>query len=179
MTKINLLPDELLAITGTKKIAADMKTVVVGVFSVFLLGVFGAIAYIVVLNTQLKNLTLVQEQLKTSTKSLETAEQQIVLVKDRLQKVSQVLGDTKTEGAVNNFNNNILSFLPPEARVTEAKVSDETTSVSFVITSSSALTQLFRSMTSSEDYSKVRLESLSFSPSVGYLVTVELFEKEK
>lgn len=179
MTRINLLPDELLNKTSARKIADFLKSIIASTFAVFFLGVLGGVSYLIILNVQFKNLSNRQVQLKTSVQSLETTEQQIVLVKDRIKKANQVLGDTKTEVLVESFNNSILNFVPAGVRIVEAKVTKESTTASFVVTSSKALTALFSNMTSSEDFSKVRLETLSFSPSVGYLVSVELFGESR
>lgn len=179
MSKINLLPDKLLAKTGTRKVANLLGRIAIPALSVFFVGVVAGVGYLIVLNVQLKNLNSKKSQLMTSVESLETTEQQIVLVKDRIQKVNKVLGENNTEASVESFYNSVLSFVPPGVRVTEAKVTDESTTVSFIVTSSLSLTSLFANMTSSGDFSKIRLESLSFSPSLGYLVSVEMFRNDE
>ena len=88
---INLLPTDLSPKGPVVRIAALVRSVAVISFSLLLITGLGISAFFIVNSLQIKNLNSANEELKGSIKSLEVTEQGLVLVRDRLGKVKQVL----------------------------------------------------------------------------------------
>lgn len=174
MKEVNLLPLELLKKTGTRKVASDVQNVVVLGFVLFFLAVAASVAYIVILGFQIRNLNQRQINLENSVKALEKTEQEVVLVKDRVEKTKKVLETDGAYGEIVNFDEIILNYIPLTAKINQVELSDEDIKVSYTVASSSDLIGLFRNILDPEIFSVIELESLSFSPESGYLVSLRI-----
>src|SRR4030042_2652884 len=102
MAAINLLPKDLLPSAGLIKTAKLLKNLLTLGFGIFTIVLVGLVAFFVLNSISLRSSTARQEELKNSIKALEQTEQGLVLVKDRLTKVKEVLA--KDSGAEEGDN---------------------------------------------------------------------------
>jgi len=173
MANINLLPEELASKTGTKKAVSSIKNSAIILFAIFFLVFSGATFYLILLSSQTNKTNTSVSSLKTTIESLQEVEQRVVLVKDRLSKVKNILGEKTATDSVEGLEI-IYQFLPAGAVVTEAKLSSDLSEVSFSISNSSGLVQVLSNILASERFSNVQMKSFSYTPSTGYVVNLEL-----
>lgn len=168
MAAINLLPTDISPKAPVVKISNLIKNLAVISFVLFLLSAFGMLAMFVLNSVQIRSLNESSEGLKTSIKSLETTEQGLVLVRDRLSKAKLVLAD-KSGGDEAEGLDTISTALPGSVALTEAVISKDVLDTTFVATDSQGLTALLARIISQEAFSKVELVSFSFNPNAGYI----------
>lgn len=168
MAAINLLPTDISPKGPVVKISSLIKNLAVISFTLFLLTAFGMLAVFVLNSVQIRSLNQTSEELKTSIKSLETTEQGLVLVKDRLSKANLVLA-VESGGDEAAGLGTITAGLPASVALTEAVISKDVLETTFVATDSQGLTTLMAQIISQEAFAKVDLVSFSFNPNAGYI----------
>jgi Tfp pilus assembly protein PilN len=173
MADINLLPTDIAPKGPTGKLANALKRVAIYGSLALVLFLMGVGAYVLFIQTQIRTSKNQQQQLEASIKSLEQTEQRVVLLKDRIKKAGTILSEETSTPAIDSFESFTLT-IPQTARLAEAKVTTERTEVSYVVSSSSDLTQLMAGVFSLEEYKKINLTSFGFSPTAGYLVSLEM-----
>ena len=173
---INLLPTDLSPKGPVVKIAALVRSVAVISFSLLLITGLGISAFFIVNSLQIKNLNSANEELKGSIKSLEVTEQGLVLVRDRLGKVKQVLaqdsGADETAGL-----SKFITQVPQGVEMQEAIISKDGVETTFLATASTSLVQLMAGIISQESFKSVELVSFSFNPNAGYVASFNLKTK--
>ena len=168
MAAINLLPTDISPKGPVVKISNLIKNLAVISFVLFLLTALGLLAVFVLNSVQIRSLNESSEELKMSIKSLETTEQGLVLVRDRLSKAKLVLAD-ESGGEEAAGLGTITAALPGSVALTEAVISKNVLETTFVATDSQGLTVLMARIISQEAFSKVELVSFSFNPNTGYI----------
>lgn len=173
---LNLLPEEL---AGSKKLSSTVKILKnLSLISVVLLIVFslGVITFLIINTTQLRSLEEQAADLQTQIRAQQTAEQKLVLLKDRLIKAKAV---GNLESAGDNFNEMIPVFnsLPFDSNLTELSVDSQKIDVSMTFGSSASLTQFFEGLSSFDSFSKVTLTSFGLNPATGYVVGMRFIRK--
>lgn len=172
---INLLPKGLAKESSSVKLAESVKKILQAGLILFILFLVSGIAYLFFLSSQVNNSSAVQDQLKVTIRSLEDTEQRVVLIKDRAEKSTFALEEPSAGLSVISFEV-FSSNLPVGANLVETKITGEKTEATFLTRSSSDLVQLMTAITLSDSYKKVELESFGFTPTAGYLITLNLFE---
>jgi Tfp pilus assembly protein PilN len=173
MTEINLLPVAIGAKTVALKMASRLKQIAVAAVTVFLVLTGAVLAYFLIVSQQLRTIKANQENLKGTLASLSTSEQQYVLVKDRVRKISQVRDTLDIEEGVGKFEK-LQSLLPASIVVSEIEVKKDITEISLTAASSRDIVNFFESLLASETYKKIVLKSFSFNPSTGFLINLEV-----
>ena len=168
MAAINLLPTDISPKGPVAKISNLIKNLAVISFVLFLLTALGMLAVFVLNSVQIRSLNESSEALKTSIESLETTEQGLVLVRDRLTKVKLVLADESGGDEAEGLGT-VTSGLPASVALTEAVISKDVLDTTFVATDSQGLTALMARIISQEAFAKVDLVSFSFNPNAGYI----------
>lgn len=170
---INLLPEELEVKGPIAQGIETLKKIVILLAAVFLVigGALGAYALILVF--QIRDSQTAQENLKTQIASLEQAEQQLVLVKDRIAKARPLV---EADDAKSNLDRlgSFLTNLPAGVNFTEGEIDLEKTEISFNANSSLGLSSLLSSLSAAQAFDTITLQSFSFNPNTGYLVSLEL-----
>lgn len=168
MAIVNLLPTDISPKGPIVKLSNLLKNLAVIAFAIFLLAAFGMVAMFILNNAQIKDLEARSEALKTSIRSLETTEQSLILVKDRLGKAKQALalesGKDETEGM-----EIITSGLPSGVTLSEAVISKDVLDATFITLDSESLASLMAIIISQNTFKKVELISFSFNPNSGYV----------
>lgn len=173
MTTFNLLPKGLRPKESLIKLSSSLKkTSLIGYIALVIL----ALAFIggfLVLSNQFNSVTESQVNLKTRIETLEVTEQRLVLIKDRLAKVDQVLEVDSSSTNIENLEK-FMAIFPEGAVLIESSITPARADVSVTIISSKVLAEFLASLLASGIYSKVILGSLSFNPDAGYGVLLTL-----
>ena len=175
MANINLLPTELRPkgqILKASKILKKISLVALLVFIVFGVLVFGSLMF---LSSSVKTSQADQNELKARVRALEQTEQGLVLVKDRLKKITKVtslpnaLDETRILGDVASVFEEGIVFKKAHA------VADKINIV-VVLNSSSDLAKFITSLVNSQKYKTIKIIKLDFSAARGYEVEFSLKE---
>lgn len=173
MVDINLLPSDLTPKKEIIKVSKKVKKVsIIGYSAIIVIAlVFGG-TYFFLFN-QIRKTENKQSELKNTITSLEQTEQRLILVKDRLQKVDQVMSKPSANTEVDNLE--LLTSLFPEGfSITEAELSDKGSEVKFRIPSSKSLVEFLASLFSSGTYRNIVMMEFEYRVSSGYLLTLKL-----
>lgn len=170
---INLLPTDIAPKSPINKTANVLKRVAIFGVVILILFLAGIGGYIFFLQRQIVASENNQVQLEDSIKSLQQIEQSLVLLKDRIKRANTILADETVTPALDSFAE-LTVTIPPSVRLTEAEITTEGTELGFLAPSSSLLAQLMANLYSIDEYEKITLKSFGFSPTSGYLVSLEL-----
>ena len=170
---VNLLPIDLSPKSASAKTAAALKKVVTFGFIFLIVFLVGLIAYLIILSIQYKASLKRQAQLKQSIKSLEQTEQQLLIIRDRLDKIKLIQARDSAIGGVGNLKY-ILANVPPTVNVRESKILGSKAELTFLARSSSDLVKTLSTILAGSYYSKIDLASFSFNPNYGYSVNLEM-----
>ena len=176
MAVINLLPKDLLPSARLIKAAKLLKNILTLGFGIFTIALIGLVAFFALNSITLRSSTARQDELKTSIKALEQTEQGLVLVKDRLSKVKEVLAKDSGAEEVDNLSKISLQ-ITAGVDLTEAVVFKDELSTTFIVSDASVLTKFMAQIIASGDYKRIDLNSFSFNPNVGYLVSMAFITK--
>ncbi len=174
--KLNLLPPELAVDKNVGRILKTLRALNLILVATFLVFTLGISAFFVVSSITLRNSLASIETLKGQIKTRQTSEQQIVLLKDRIKKI------TIARNIPNSLNNlsavdPLLLSLSPDSSVTGLDVDPEKIGLLVNFKSTSDLTTFFEGLSSSTAYKTVTLSSFGFNPVAGYLAGLSVFPK--
>jgi len=167
--KLNLLPQDYAvsdSVALVLKIARTLNIILLGIFVVS--GLLMA-AYFIFSSVTIKSLNTTNNTLKNQIQSLQTAQQQVILLKDRLGKIKRAY--TKPS-AVKNLTlvEPILASLPNTSSVSELNIDPQKTAMTVNFKTNSALTVFMSNLGTQTSFSGISLDSFSYSPSDGYFV---------
>jgi hypothetical protein len=131
------------------------------------IGLFG------VFSNQLKTSSLRKAELEQNIKALQATEQRLVLIKDRLSLIKEVMGRETAADELEAIST-LISNLPEGVSMGEAQLEENETLVSMTAQDSLALTQMMSVLVSSDAYSQVDLRAIKFSPTSGFAADFEL-----
>jgi|SRR5688572_17036863 len=174
--KLNLLPPELAV---DKKLGAVLKTTrVVGtiLLGAFLIFVLGLSAFFVISSVLLRNTIARVDNLKDQIVARETSEQQMVLLKDRLKKISSVRAIPTSFENLSAIDPFLLS-LSPDSAVTELDVDPIKIGLLINFKTTSDLTSFFENLATSDVFKSATLSSFGFNPLAGYLAGLSVVPK--
>lgn len=173
MANINLLPQDLAVSKGaTKTVALTNKIAVfLGVLLVLITG--SGIAYILLLSTQISNADKQSQDLKANIAKLENVEQQLFLIKDRVDKAGSVY--SQKDISVNAAKiNTLLTKLPDDISLDKTSLDSTQTSFSIISKSSLSMVTFINLLEGSSDFSKITLKSFNYTPEQGYSINIEV-----
>ncbi len=174
--KLNLLPPELSVSGGLAKILKTTRMLGVIFLAGFLIFALGTGAFFLVSSLQLKNLTQNIDQLKTQIKAQAVSEQQIVLLKDRIKGIKSARNSSSALKELADFDP-FLTSLTSDSSVNELQIAPQKIEATILFRSSADLTAFLQSLKSSTAFSLGTVNSFSFNPATGYLVTFRLTGK--
>jgi hypothetical protein len=178
MAKINLIPPELAVAGSTNKLAQKLTQIsivgaAISIFSALvLLGVF------VFFSTQLRKVTTENNSLKNQITNLQRSEQRLVFAKDRLGKIKGLSTQQSALEELEDFDL-LYEFVKGKTEITvrEVNVDKEMLEVSFYASTLSSITDFFKFLQENkEKLNVVDITSFSFSPSAGYILSLELLQ---
>lgn len=167
--KLNLLPLDYAvsdSVAQVLKISRPLNVILLGIFLVTGLSMAG---FFIFSSITIKNLNTTNNTLKRQIQSLQTAQQQVVLLKDRLGKIKKAY--TKPS-AIKNLNTMepVLAILPDTASVSELDIDTQKTTVTVNFKTNQGLTNFMTNVSSQTSFSSISLDSFSYGPLDGYLV---------
>ncbi len=175
MAQINLLPIEITPKGFSVRLATILRNVATVGFIILLIAGVGIGAYFLITSTEIRTSNTKQEQYKSVVKSLESTEQSLVLLKDRVGKVKTVLG-LNTVGPGIEKAGAIISTFPPGIEAKEIQIA-ELTKFTVSVTDTAELTKFMSAAIAANKFKKIDLRGFSFSPSGGYLISLEMTDK--
>ena len=173
MANINLLPTDL----GPDKAVADMSVKIkrtatlLAAFLVVLITL--AVGSVVLITNRAKESIQTQQELKASIKALEATEQKLILIKDRVDKSSQVFAADNATEHVEELEG-LFDSLPPGVTIDRSEIFPGKSEVVFSAESSVLVVDLFEILKSSGKFRFVELLSLDYSQSEGYKIAFVL-----
>lgn len=174
--KLNLLPEEYTVSGPVAQAIKLIKPLNVILLALFLAMAVGMSGFFVYSYYSLNSLSTANSGLESQIQAQESAQQQIVLLKDRISQIEIAM-------AIPSSNKNfsliapVLDTLSPNALVSEVDVDSQKTDGSFVFKSNSDLTNFLRSLDKSNNFSTISLTTFSYSPIGGYLVGLDFAKK--
>lgn len=174
--KLNLLPPELAVDKRTGGILKSLRSFNLVLIAIFIIFTIGLSVYFVFTSVMLKNKVASVDSLKGKIRTLQTSEQQIVLLKDRIKKIT--LAQNKPSAIKNlDLTNPVLSALSGNSQITEMDV--DVGKIVFLISfkTTADLTNFFENLSKSTAFKSATLSSFGFNPLTGYLAGVTVVPK--
>lgn len=174
--KFNLLPPELSVsknLNNALKTLRALDVIAVAVFLVFCigLGVFFVISFL-----SLNNINSSITQLKSKVSAQESSEQQIVLLKDRLKKITALQSQPNALSNLTVIESFLLN-LSPATSISQMQVDSTKIDLSLDFSVNSDLSAFLSALKNSSAFKSVTMSSFSFNPTTGYLVDVNIVKK--
>ncbi len=172
-TKINLLPKDLLVSKKASAAAQKLKTVSIVAATVsFFVGVAGIVS-VFYFQSEVTKLQAEKQNLTATVLSLESAEQGLVLLKNRGTSLSQLISARLVESSYAK-QRKLAESIPATSTLKQIETDSSQSSMSIVTSDSSTLSQIVKSLTR-EQYGTVILDAITFSPTLGYELKVQVF----
>lgn len=171
--KINLLPTGAggnKVVAKNVRIARQISYVAIFLSIIIIVGLFGANYYF---NTRLDAIQEDQTRLKNNISSLEETEERLILTKDRISKISQLL----TSRVVNeNYLTQrvITDNLPDNLILNQLEIDKDEAVLEVTATNSRDLVRFMASLVVLNDIETLEMESLSFGATRGYTVVLNI-----
>lgn len=175
MADINLLPEEITPKGFAVRLAQILRNVATVGLALLVVSGVGIGAFFILTSVEIRSSTARQDQLKSTVKSLEGTEQSLVLLKDRVGKVKQVLGADTVSPSIVKAGTIITSF-PPDVSPKEIQIGD-ISKITVSVTDTSELTKFMSGVITASKFKRIDLRGFSFSPTGGYLISLEMSDK--
>lgn len=165
--KLNLLPEEFLLKGPLGRAVKFVRPLTITLLALFLIMALGMGAFFIFSSFSLKNLQSSNDTLTNQIQVQAAAQQQIVLLKDRLAKIKTVQSiPTATKNLVTIEP--ILSALSGSSLISELDIDSQKTTTSVVFKSNSDLTNFVKSLQTNTAFSLISIGSFNYSPATGY-----------
>ena len=173
--QINLIPNELAVSPKYVKLAKEINKVSVFGMSIFVFFLVLFLVFYFYYSNLFKKTNAELVRLKTNVSSLEDSEQRLVLVKDRLSKISRVKKLNTTEKDISNAKIILdqLGQIEPQNQ-TSISLDGQQTELVFKSGSASLLAESLRVVSSLGLYNNVFIQSIASIPDSGYSVNINL-----
>jgi len=172
-TKINLLPPGFGVTGNLGKILKAVRMVGVIGLAFFLVFGLGISIYFIVSTITFNALKSETNSLKEQVKTLQTTEQQIVLLKDRIGKINMALGlpeAIKNLDAIEPFISNLSS----SASLNQLEIDAQKIDLSFQFRSTADTSAFIKSLSDMKDFRSVVLTSFGYDSTNGYTVGISI-----
>lgn len=173
---LNLLPTEL---SVSKSLGALLKTLrAIGVIAVaaFLVFGIGIAAYFIVVQVTLNGINTKVTTLKNQVTANEQSEQQVILLKDRLAKITSIQN-------LPSLLPNLIAVEPTfinlsaDSAISQMQVGTAGVNLTLNIKTNSDLTAFLASVRNPDVFKTVGLTAFSLNPAIGYSLTVQTVKK--
>lgn len=175
MATINLLPTDFAPTGRVVQFANLLRSAIIVGFVFFAMLVLTLIGIFVFNSISLQNAISRQNQLKDSIKAQEATEQKLVLVKDRLGRAKEILGQENTSDQAQKLEQ-LLAGLA-DVSLTQSEIVAGKSELNFLATTPSGLTNLLARLKTSGLFEKITLSSFNFNPTTGYQVNITATKK--
>jgi hypothetical protein len=173
---LNLLPPELAVSKSLGRALKTLRALSVISIAVFLIFAVGLGIFFIISSISLSGLNASVSQHESQISAQESSEQQIVVLKDRIAKISQAKSVPSALKTVTNVDT-LLSNLSPDFTISQFNADSSKADISMGFKSNSDLTAFLQAATSSKLFKSVILSSFGYGPSQGYSVGISLSEQ--
>jgi hypothetical protein len=173
--KLNLLPQEFLvskSLNSVLKTVRAMNVILSVAFIIFALGVGG---YFLISRNTLNSTESKVDQLKTQVLAQESSEQQLILLKDRLAKISTVGSSQGTLKSIDNVDA-LLNGLSTNTSIEQMDAGSSKIDLSVIIKSNADLTKFMGNVADTNSFKSITLTSFGYSPLTGYALGLSFGE---
>lgn len=170
---LNLLPQNLQVSKGLDGVLKTTKALGVILIVTFIVFAIGAAGYFIYSKITLNNLQTNIEQLKSQVKAQESSEQQLVLLKDRLAKISSVRSAPNSSKNITGLDS-LFTNVSPQSSANQIDVSSQKINITMMIRSNEDLVTFIQNLKNTKLFKTVTLTSLGYTTNLGYSMIVNL-----
>ena len=171
MSKINLLPSDLLPKKSITKLADILTKISYASIAIFLLFILTILGIFIINSSNIKKIKTQEDELINIVKQYEQTEQQIVLAKDRIEKILKIWEKTGIQKHLSGLEK--LLELSSGISLNEMDISSSKSEISLNSMSSLSVSQFMSSLVLSDIYKFIKLKNFSYNPNYGYRITLE------
>ncbi len=171
--KLNLLPENLQISKGTTQLLKTSKSLGIVMLVIFIISSLGMAAYFVISQLSFNKLKAEVTNLESQVKAMEGSEQQLILLKDRISKISSI---NTMPNAVKNLSNLdlILEGVSLDSKMEDVVIAPKKISTSLQLASNSDFTAFIYNLKNSTSFKMVTLTSINYTPESGYKLDTDL-----
>lgn len=169
---LNLLPQDLQVSKGLSSLLKTARSLGVILIVTFIIFCLGMGAYFIYSKITLDNIQTNVDQLKTQVKAQEGSEQQLVLLRDRLQKIASVKGIPSAGANISGINS-LLANMSTNLKMSEANIDPLKMSLSLRLYSNEDLSTFLQNLKSTALFNQIELATFSYG-ATGYNLDVNL-----
>lgn len=175
--KLNLLPSDYAVSKPVATVLNIVRPLNVILLAIFLACALGMAGFFIISSVSLNDLNSTNNSLKNQIQAQQVAQQQEVLLKDRLGRIQTVYN---YPSGLKNFTaiSSVIGSLPVNSSVSEMDLNSEKTDLSVLFTSNSDLTNFVKTLNSQNAFAGITLNSFGYNPTNGYLVGVSFTGKK-
>lgn len=171
-TNLNLLPDNLQVGKSVGAAVKTIKAVNVILIVILIISTLGLVGYFVFQKITYNNLQTNVAQLKSQIKAQEQSETKLILLKDRLNKISSVESNANATKNMNNLAS-LLNGTSQTFEVSSANISSSKIALSLKIYSNDDLTSFINNIKTSNLFGSANLSTFNYGSS-GYSLDMTL-----
>jgi len=172
---INLIPTEMAVPASAVKLSSLLNRISTIIFVLLILSSIAFGLSIFFLNQESGKVSRSVEALKLKISDLEQKEQKLVLVKDRIEKITAIKNSKSVNDEVSRYKafSNLLQTTTGST-VSEANISSKGTEVVVVSQDSTSLSSLLTPLAESANYKNIIISSLGYAQNTGFLTSLIL-----
>lgn len=171
MADINLLPTEFKSSKEVVRASRTLTRVIIGMTVVLMIVGMAGGGYIYYLSGQAKSAVDRQNDLTRTVNNLQSSEQKLYLVKDRISKLASVFADRDKYTLIGKYDGLISANA---SSLEEIEISESNPKLSVAAADSQNLQSFLDTISSSGDFSTAFIESIEYRESLGYVVNMQL-----
>ncbi len=175
MADVNLLPREMVPDKRVQSAVDKVKSLAFFLLTVAVIALIGGGVFYYILNQRFNTAFTQTEQLKEDIKAMVRTEQQLVLFKDRLNKVTKVKTSPSAYEELDILKD-VYTSLPEETALNASKLTETKAEIAISHVGSSALSQILSRLVTTNQYSKTELQQFSYDNERGYIVTIAIYK---
>jgi len=176
--ELNLLPEVFVKETQYYKLAKIIYNIAISGTIVISFAAIIALGVIFFNSQRTKNLNSSVNKLTASVKSMQNYEQLLVLAKDRVSKVKDIVSGDKSLETISLFES-FYASLPSNVEIDKLSFSQSQASFSFLTKDLNSLAQMMVLSSTLAYYDDISLRNFSYSPETGYSASIETAKNEK
>ena len=170
--KIDLLPPELRIGSEVVSIARKLRYFSMVLVLLVFFTAIGGFMLLYSKNNELKSLVTKKADLKSEVNGLATTEQQLVLVKDRVDDIAEIINSRENEKLFSQQIELVKDY-PSNTNYSGLEVQGESSLLTMDSTSSKEMASLFEKLAST-DYESVLITKFGFGAETGYRFNIKL-----
>lgn len=171
---VNLLPSDLTVPVTVNKLKKNLYnwSVVLGI--VLLVGIASMTVFFFLRSSELKKTNADISTLKTQVSSLEKTEQQLVLVKDRLEKIKRVQDGPSVVSEVQGIREIYSNVTSLGGTIGEADIKPDSIELTLSVADRNALKSILDFVINNDLFVNINMSSMAFLPNYGYSTSLLL-----